>query len=108
MSFAYLKAQVVSDLELRGDMEFKAGNYQAAWNYYNEAVRHDSATVALWWKMGESAKEYFNYNTAFQCYRIVAAKRIREKIIPKHFSDGRTVAQYRRLSDGESLLFIVS
>jgi len=74
MSFAYLKAQVVSDLELRGDAEFKAGNYQAAWNYYNEAVRHDSATVALWWKMGESAKEYFNYNTAFQCYRIVYEK----------------------------------
>jgi len=69
-----VSAQVVSELEKRGDAAFQSGNFQSAWNYYNEAVKSDSACNRLWYKMGESAREFFNYTTAFQCYRIVYEK----------------------------------
>ena len=72
--FPFLQLRAQSDLEQRGDAEYKAGNFQAAWNYFNEAVKTDTANIALWYKMGESAREFYNYNTAFQCYRIVFEK----------------------------------
>ncbi len=64
-------AQVNQQLEIRGDEAMRMGNYQTAWNYYNEAVKTDSVNLALWFKMGESARELFNYPLAYQCYRIV-------------------------------------
>lgn len=72
--FAFLQIQAQSEFELRGDAEFKTGNFQAAWNYYNEAARTDTSNIALWYKMGESSREFFNYYMAFQCYRIVYEK----------------------------------
>ncbi|HBG70426.1 MAG: hypothetical protein A2W93_09225 [Bacteroidetes bacterium GWF2_43_63] len=77
--FPLLHLHAQTELELRGDAEFKAGNFQAAWNYFNEAARTDTANIALWYKMGESAREFFNYNTAFQCYRIVYEKDLGKK-----------------------------
>lgn len=80
--FPFLHLHAQSELELRGDAEFKAGNFQAAWNYFNEAARSDTANISLWYKMGESAREFFNYNTAFQCYRIVYEKDL-GKVFPQ-------------------------
>ncbi len=60
-----------TDIEIRGDAEYKTGNYQAAFKYYNEAVKTDSANISLWYKMGESARRYHNYILAFQCYKTV-------------------------------------
>jgi len=75
----FLQLHAQTDLELRGDAEYKVGNFQAAWNYFNEAVKTDTANISLWYKMGESAREFYNYNTAFQCYRIVYEKDLGER-----------------------------
>ena len=36
-----------TDIEIRGDAEYKAEQLQAAFKYYNEAVKTDSANISL-------------------------------------------------------------
>ncbi|PKP01843.1 MAG: hypothetical protein CVU11_13895 [Bacteroidetes bacterium HGW-Bacteroidetes-6] len=77
LMFSFLvgaKAQTATELEQWGDDAYKTGNYQSAWTFFNEAARLDSTSLSLWYKMGESAREYYNYNNAFQCFRIVYEK----------------------------------
>jgi hypothetical protein len=65
------KTQTATELEQWGDDAYKTGNYQAAWSFFNEAAKLDSAKLALWYKMGESSREFFNYNSAIICILIV-------------------------------------
>ncbi len=68
------KTQTATELEQWGDEAYKTGNYQAAWNFFNDAAKLDSTKLVLWYKMGESSREFFNYNSAFICFRIVYEK----------------------------------
>lgn len=71
-------SQTLGEWTQAADAAFAKADYYSAYRYYDVALKYDTSRMDLWYRLGESAREFTAYATASDAYNKVAASSLRD------------------------------